>query len=118
MRKFASFGMLTLMASVVAVGVMLYSSEVEARPNYKKAFDGEYSESLKKTDCNVCHEGKDKKNRNDYGKAFGKALGATKVSKEDKIKEALEKAGKEKSAVDGKTFADLIKDGKTPASKE
>ena len=35
-----------------------------------------------------------------------------------KIKAALEKGGKEKSATDGKTFIDLINDGKMPGTKD
>ena len=35
----------------------------------------------------------------------------------DTAKEVLKKAEAEKSAVDGKTFGDLLKDGKLPASK-
>ena len=36
---------------------------------------------------------------------------------EAKIKEAFTKTEKEKSAIEGKTFGDLLKDGKLPASK-
>ena len=54
--------------------------------------------------------------RNDYGKAFGTALGpdAKSVKDADKVKAALEKAAKEKSSTEGKTFGDLIKEGKLP----
>ena len=59
----------------------------------------------------------DKKEKNNYGAAFGKALGAKNEKDGEKIKAALIKAEGEKSAVDGKTFGDLLKDGKLPASK-
>ena len=95
--------------------IMAPTREAEARPNYKKAFDGLYGKSLKKTDCNVCHEGKDKKDRNDYGKAVGEALGGeSKVSDAKKVKKAIEEAsGKENK--DGKKYGELIKKGERPA---
>jgi hypothetical protein len=88
----------------------------EARPEYNKEFWDTYP-SLKdlkeNTKCDACH-GKEKKVRNDYGKAVGGALGETKVKDAEKIKAALKKAEGEKSSTDGKTFGDLIKDGKLP----
>ena len=62
-------------AGVVAGLVIGFSASVEARPNYKKAFDTTYEKVAKdnKTNCNVCHkEGTDdKKMRNNYGEAYG-----------------------------------------------
>lgn len=90
---------------------------VEARPPYLKEFTGTY-EKLKKDaedkKCNVCHYGDSKKNKNDYGKAVGGALGMANVKEAEKIVEALKKAEKEKSSVEGKTFGDLLADGKLP----
>lgn len=79
--------------------------------------------------CNVCHVGKSKKDKNDYGKAVGKFVtkaGITKIKEEagddlDKataatkkyILEGLEKAEGEKST-SGKTFGEIIKSGKLP----
>ena len=46
------------------------------------------------------------------------AKNITKNEKDEaKVKEALTKTEKEKSAVKDKTFGDLLKDGKLPASK-
>ena len=59
----------------------------------------------------------DKKEKKNYGMAFGKGLSEKNLKDEEKIKEVLKKAEAEKSAVDGKTFGDLLKDGKLPASK-
>ena len=66
--------------------------------------------------CNVCHVGKEKKNRNAYGEALDKLLDK-KADKEDKdkIRKALDEVAKLPSAVAGKTFGDLIADGKLPA---
>ncbi len=39
-----------------------------------KEVDKGFAEAVKKAKCNLCHYGKSKKNRNDYGKALGKLL--------------------------------------------
>ena len=92
----------------------------QARPNYlnmgfvvvyPQLKDAATAEGVK---CNVCHFGEKKTNRNDYGKAVGEALGATKVTDAKAIEEALKKAEAGKSSVEGKTFGDLIKMGKLP----
>jgi len=66
--------------------------------------------------CNVCHVGKDKHNRNAYGEALDQRLDK-KTDKDDKekIRKALEEVAKLPSAVAGKTFGDLLADGKLPA---
>lgn len=71
--------------------------------------------------CNVCHMGTSKKEHNAYGKAVKKFLtkadfepikgDAEKAKKY--IDEGLEKAAAEKSA-GGKTYGELIKEGKAP----
>ena len=109
-----------VVAGVVAGLVIGFSASVEARPNYKKAFETNYEKVAKdnKVTCNACHkEGTDdKKMRNNYGEALTKNI--AKMEKDEaKIKEAMEKTEKEKSAIEGKTFGDLLKDGKLPASK-
>lgn len=107
-----------MVAGCVAGLAIGFNTRVEARPNYKKSFDTTYEKVAKdnKTTCNVCHDGDDKKKRNNYGEALGKNI--AKMEKDEaKIKEALTKTEKEKSAIEGKTFGDLLKDGKLPASK-
>ncbi len=121
----------TAMVCTLALAGLMFvasSTQVEARPNYNTAFKAKYKESknykelekqLKKVKCNLCHygSGKDsKKNRNDYGTALGKALGKEKVKDKDVIKKALEKIEKEKSKTEGKTFVDLINEGKLPGT--
>ena len=98
---------------VAAVLLAPSAGTVEARPPYKKVFEKKYPK-VKKVDCAVCHEGEDKKNRNDYGKAVAEALnGATKVSDTKKIEKALETAGKTKDG-DGKPFSEKLKKGERP----
>ncbi len=103
-------------------------SDAWARPKYKAAFEAKYPDLVKKhgTDgklaCTLCHpkiDGKDdKKVRNNYAGAVGKSLTKKNESDEEKIKEALTKAETEKSATEGKTFGDLIKDGTLPGTDE
>jgi hypothetical protein len=111
-----------LIGGVLIAGfAVLCSSQVaQARPEYNKHFWEMYKKEIgaqaDAVKCNACHFGDVKKNRNDYGKAMHKALGEDQkqVKDADKIKAALEKTAKEKSGTDGKTFGDLIKDGKLP----
>lgn len=113
MRK--SWTWIAFAVALAAANVGL-SPNAEARPNYNKEFWDMYPslKDLKEaTKCDACH-GKEKKVRNDYGKAVGKELGGEKVMDAEKIKAALKKAEGEKSSTDGKTFGDLIKDGKLP----
>ncbi len=112
---------LTMVAVVAAVGLMVGSSApANARPKYKMTFDAEHMKegsAMHKalngmSNCNVCHQGKDRKNRNELGKAIQKALGEDKnVMDVEKINTAFGKAVKEKDPKSNKTFGDLIKDG-------
>jgi hypothetical protein len=116
MRKSATW----LVCGLALAGLVLASAArtAEARPDYlNKGFIPTYEKvkaEAEKVKCNVCHYGDSKKNRNDYGKAVGEALGAANIKDVDKVKEALKKAEKGKSSVEGKTFGDLINDGKLP----
>jgi hypothetical protein len=97
-----------------------------ARPDYKKQFDATYkgskiSKAAEEAKCEVCHVGKDKKSRNDYGKALAKILSAKsyeamkgdKKALAKKVEEALKSVAAEKSP-DGKTFGELIEAGVLP----
>ncbi len=100
------------------IGSVLYSG-ADARPQYKSAFEKKYPKvkAANKITCDVCHvKGeKNKKKRNNYGTALAKAIKKNQKDKA-KIAEALHKTEKEKSAIKDKTFGDLLKDGKLPAS--
>jgi hypothetical protein len=109
----------TLLAGALAiVSVVQLGNQADARQPYFKAFVAKYPD-FKGADgkCNICHKGTEKKNRNDYGAAVGKALGAKNVKDVDAINTALDTAAKDPSPVDGKTFGDLIKDGTLPITK-
>ncbi len=105
---------------LAVLGLMNVATETaHARPQYNKAFLAKYpalADAAKQVKCNVCHEGKSKKMRNIYGKALQKHI-AKNEKDAKKIEEALAATEKEPSAVKGKTFGDLIKEGKLPASK-
>lgn len=76
--------------------------------------------------CNVCHDAnsKSKKDKNEYGKAVGKHLTKAEYTKlktdadavNKYIIEGLEKTNAEKSS-GGKTFGELIKEGKLPGGQ-
>jgi hypothetical protein len=82
------------------------------------AGDKEFAAAVTKAGCNVCHFGKEKKNRNDYGKALDKLLDKKTDAKDKaKIQKALDTVAEEKSAA-GPTFGELIKEHKLPGTKE
>jgi hypothetical protein len=90
----------------------------EARMQYFQAFEKKYDkvQGVADTKCAICHggdKGVNKKQISDYGKELGTALGGKNVKDPDKIKSALE-AIEKKDAGDGKTFGDILKDGKLP----
>lgn len=121
-----SFVIVTL--ALACAFVFIGSKPVFARAQYKAAFQAAYPDLVKKlgkakVNCTVCHPSKSKnkkKDRNNFGVAFAKALmskdvaGKKNEKDKDKLKKALAAVAKEKSATKGKTFGDLIKDGKMP----
>jgi len=117
MSRTVKLSVLTII--VLFVGTVL-AGQAQARPNYYKTFLAQYEnvKEAKEAKCAICHPGKEKKERNVYGVALSKCLGVANVTDEAKIKESLKKVEGEKSAVAGKTFGDLLKDGKLPASAQ
>lgn len=98
----------------------LGSATVEARPNYYPEFKAAYPSVTEANvvKCGVCHVGKPTaKTWNDYGTAFSKTLGKKKANKEE-AKAALKKVESQPSSVEGKTFGDLLKEGKLPGKAE
>ena len=104
-----------LMGGLVVLGICLSSSEVQARPQYNKAFTEAYpklADAAKQAKCGLCH-GEKKTDRNDYGKAVGGGLTQKNEKDAEAISKALKKAeeGKSKS---GKTFKEMIEAGDLP----
>lgn len=107
--------------AVAVAGLVLasaFAGGANARPAYKTEFEAKYPKVKEnnKITCGVCHPEKDKKVRNDYGTALGKVVAKNEKDK-GKIGEALGKIESEKSSVEGKTFGDLLKEGKLPGDK-
>jgi hypothetical protein len=76
----------------------------------------QFAALVEKTGCNVCHEGKNRKNRNPYGVALSKLLKKTDQKNKEKVQQSLDKVAEEKSA-DGATYGELISEHKLPAGE-
>lgn len=83
----------------------------------KDSKDEELKKLAGEAKCNVCHTGKEKKNRNPYGQALNKLINKKefeKLSKEDKAKaneyvlEAFKKVEGEKAKDSDKTFKERM----------
>jgi hypothetical protein len=83
--------------------VFALASPAGAVPQFQKAFqetylkslkDKKFAESMEKADvkCLVCHQGKQKKNRNEFGKVVGEFLTKKDAKKKEKIDEGLKEA--------------------------
>ena len=73
-----------------------------AVPAFKKAFDDAYPDAKKVSDeqkCNLCHFGKSKKNKNDYGKALAELLKKDNY-KDERVKAEADKVKAEKDALE------------------
>ena len=118
MNRVARICLLSLVACFVVGLVWFVCSDAQARPLYCKTFIEQYPkvEAAKDAKCGICHPGKEKTERNNYGQALCKTIGENEKDAA-KVKAALTKTEAEKSAVEGKTFGDLLKDGKLPAWK-
>ncbi|MFM8292176.1 MAG: hypothetical protein ACKONH_12885 [Planctomycetia bacterium] len=116
---------------VLGLGVALAGGGL-ARPAFAiKQFQDEFKSlyvqegtplaaEVERAKCNICHVGKDKKERNAYGKALDERLDK-KADKDDKekIRKMLEEVAALPSDPDKKdspTFGDLIKAGKLPVA--
>ena len=125
MRSLKTLGRFVIAGACIFAIVGLSGENAKARPQYAKAMTKAYPDLAKKhggdtgkLSCTVCHPKsavkEKKKARNNYGVAFGKGLAKKNEKDADKLKEALTKAEKGKSATEGKTFGDLIKAGDLP----
>jgi hypothetical protein len=124
MRSVKNLGRFVIAGACLFAIVALTGDLASARPKYQAVLSKHYPELTKKhgkndkLSCAVCHPSKSKKKRNNYGVAVGKNVGKKNQSDLEKIKEAIVKAEKEKSATEGKSFGDLIKAGELPGTKD
>lgn len=120
-----------IFGALLACGVMLAGAPVaHAVDAFKKEFDAKYvkkdsaepnekslAEAVAAAKCNVCHAGKSKKERNEYGKALATLLKKGDAKDTAKIQDALEKVAAMKSSsadASAPTFGELISQGKLP----
>ena len=116
------------------VGTLLSSvPRAYATDAFKKEFESMYVKkepatdaekslvaAVQKAKCNVCHVGKTKKVRNDYGKALNTMLTKKDAKDTAKIHESLEKVASMKSKPDdagSPTFGELLLQGKLPGGE-
>lgn len=128
-------GVLALLGAVMMSCLTLHVQTAEAVPPFKKEFDLLYVKkdsseandqalvvAVEKVKCNVCHKGKDKKQRNAYGEELAKLLDKKADAKNpEKIKDALEKVSQLPSVPGDSAapkFGDLIKEGKLPGGDD
>ncbi|HUG92343.1 MAG TPA: hypothetical protein VML55_16005 [Planctomycetaceae bacterium] len=129
MRKIRKLRMALAVCLTLAVAVLVSGFQAaEARPQYRTQFLKQYEEVKKNNPsgnltCLVCHDKKaggdsyDTKKHNNYGTAIKDVIEMNE-KKADKIQQALKDVEPKDSAIKGKTFGDLLKEGKLPASKE
>lgn len=94
---------------------------VYLKPDSTDKKDKEFAVAIEKVKCNVCHEGKSKKDRNIYGMALDLMLDK-KADKDDKekIRLALETVATIKSdpaKADAPTFGQLLAERKLPGGE-
>lgn len=91
------------------------------KPDSSEAKDKAYVALIEKTKCGVCHlSGKNRKERNVYGKAVGALLNEDDKENANKIRQALLSVADKPSnpaKADSPTFGQLIREGKLPAGE-
>jgi hypothetical protein len=138
MRSLRFLLVVPVLIAFVVPAVAIPPFYVEFKKDYLDSLkDKKFAEAMDKGDvkCLVCHQGKQKKNRNDFGKVVGKLLTKKDAKDKEKIAEGLKKAlamhvdpkddksetyldRLEKSEWPGGKLDDLKKDPKKGAAKE
>ena len=103
---------------LIVTMVLLCGNTAFARKEYYSAFQNSPSAkyissmAIKIRKCNICHVGRNKTQRNDYGKLLDTII-ESKTKDIGKIKEALYKVEQMKSP-SGATYAEIFHDGELP----
>ena len=88
---------------------------VYVKPDSSDPAEKALATAVEAAKCNLCHKGKEKKDRNAYGHALAELLDKKEDAKNmEKIRKALETVAGMKSADGEPTFGELIKMGKLP----
>jgi len=118
------FSMFVLAIVAIASAGLMTPDQAQARPDYFKYFKAEYTKldatKVDDTKCGICHGGEKgamKKKLSKYAQELKTTLGKSNVKDEAEIKKAL-KTVESKDAGDGKTYGDLLKEGKFPPAAE
>lgn len=116
MERLRSLGLLVSMAGAIAFAwaVFFTGEDAQARPQYLAQFSKQFPDvkEANTAKCNTCHVGKEKKDRNDFGKALAKELGKDAKTKDAKIIESALK-----KTADQAPFKDRLKGGKLPVGE-
>lgn len=92
--------------------------DVYLKPDSQDAKDKAYVSLVQGAKCNLCHQGKSRKDRNPYGAALAQLLNRkTDKDNKEKIHKALLTVAAKKvdpTKADSPTFGDLISQGKLP----
>ena len=107
-----------------------FTERASARPAFNKEFQDMYfkkvpndpkekslAEAIDKAKCNVCHVGKQRKDRNSYGQELSKLLNKNDLKDVPKIQDALKKVEampSDPANPQSPTFGDRMKEGKLP----
>lgn len=101
-----------------ALAIKQFQDEFKAvyvKPDSSDPAEKALAAAVEGAKCNLCHKGKEKKDRNVYGEALAALLDKKEDAKNpEKIRKALETVAAQPSAAGGPTFGDLIKMGKLP----
>jgi hypothetical protein len=117
MRKAAvmMFGALAVLNFGIGPAAAIPFFQAQFKEMYVAGSDNQaFKDAFESAKCNTCHKGKKKTDRNPYGEELAKLLDKKADAKNaEKVKEALMTVGDLKNA-DGKTYGELIKEGKLP----
>ncbi|HEX3726100.1 MAG TPA: hypothetical protein VHV08_07645 [Pirellulales bacterium] len=118
------------LCGVMAGALLAKLNSAHALEAFKKEFDNKYvkkdgttdaeknlAAAAEKAKCNICHVGKSKKARNEYGKALSTLLTKKDAKNSEKIQKALDDIATMKSDpkdASSPTFGELISEGKLP----
>jgi len=101
-----------------ALAIKQFNDEFKAvyvKPDSSDPAEKALAAAVETAKCNLCHKGKEKKDRNAYGEALAELLDKKEDAKNvDKIRKALETVAAKASPDGGPTFGELIKAGKLP----
>ena len=95
MRSLRFLLVVPVLIAFVVPAVAVPPFYIEFKKDYLESLkDKKFVEAVDKADvkCLVCHQGKQKKNRNDFGKVVGKFLTKKDAKDKDKIAAGLKKA--------------------------